>query len=35
MRTDLLDDLSHPSSAYLYSQPIPMPDIPSSDFLFE
>jgi hypothetical protein len=35
MRTDLLGDLSHPSGAYLYSQPIPMPDIPSSDFLFE
>ena len=35
MRTDLLGDLSHPTGAYLYSQPINMPSIPSSDFLFK
>jgi hypothetical protein len=35
MRTELLGDLSHPTGAYLYSEPIPMPDIPSSDFLFK
>jgi hypothetical protein len=35
MRQDLLGDLSHPSGAYLYSQAILMPDIPSSDFLFK
>jgi hypothetical protein len=34
LRTDLLGDLSYPSGAYLYSQPIPMPVIPDSDFLF-
>jgi hypothetical protein len=35
MRTELLGDLSHPTGAYLYSEPIPMPTIPSSDFLFK
>lgn len=35
MRTELLGDLSLPTGAYLYSDPIPMPEIPSSDFLFE
>ncbi len=35
MRQQLLGDLSHPTGAYLYSQPIPMPTIPSSDFLFK
>jgi hypothetical protein len=35
MRAQLLDDLSHPTGAYLYSQPIAMPSIPSSDFLFK
>ena len=34
LRTDLLDDLAYPSGAYLYSQPIPMPTIPNTDFLF-
>jgi hypothetical protein len=34
LRTDLLDDLAFPSGAYLYSQPISMPDIPNTDFLF-
>jgi Spy/CpxP family protein refolding chaperone len=34
MRTELLGDLSHPTGAFLYSQPIAMPAIPSSDFLF-
>ena len=34
MRTDLLENLAYPTGAYLYSDPIPMPDIPSSDFLF-
>ena len=35
MRQELLGDLSHPTGAYLYSQPIPMPEIPSSDLLFK
>ncbi len=35
MRTELLGSLRHPTGAYLYSQPIPMPSIPSSDFLFK
>ncbi len=35
MRTELLGELSHPTGAYLYSEPIPMPTIPSSDFLFK
>ncbi len=35
MRTELLGSLSHPTGAYLYSQPITMPAIPSSDFLFK
>ena len=35
MRQELLGDLSHPTGAYLYSQPVPMPGIPSSDFLFK
>jgi hypothetical protein len=34
IRAELLGDLSHPTGAYLYSEPIPMPIIPSSDFLF-
>lgn len=35
MRFELLGELIHPSGAYLYSQAIPMPTIPSSDFLFK
>ncbi len=35
MRTELLGGLSQPTGAYLYSQPISMPSIPSSDFLFK
>jgi hypothetical protein len=35
MRQDLLGDLSHPTGAYLYSEPVSMPEIPSSDFLFK
>ena len=35
MREELLKDLSHPTGAYLYSQAIPMPEIPSTDFLFK
>jgi hypothetical protein len=35
MRQELLGDLSHPTGAYLYSQPIPMPEIPNTDFLFK
>jgi hypothetical protein len=33
LRTDLLGTLSFPSGAYLYSQAIPMPTIPNSNFL--
>ena len=35
LRTDLLGDLSYPSGAYLYSDAIPMPTIPTTDFLFK
>ena len=35
MRQELLGELSTPSGAYLYSQAISMPAIPSSDFLFK
>ena len=34
LRTDLLDELSFPSGAYLYSDSIDMPTIPNIDFLF-
>jgi hypothetical protein len=34
LRTQLLGDLATPTGAYLFSQPIPMPDIPNTDFLF-
>ena len=34
LRQELLGDLIYPSGAYLYSQPVPMPQIPNSDFLF-
>jgi phosphatidylethanolamine-binding protein (PEBP) family uncharacterized protein/Spy/CpxP family protein refolding chaperone len=34
MRKTLLGDLSEPTSAFLFSQPIPMPTIPDTDFLF-
>jgi hypothetical protein len=33
-RSEMLGDMTTPSSAYLYSQPIALPDIPNSDFLF-
>ncbi len=35
LRTELLGDQSHPSGAYLYSEPIAMPEIPNTDFLFK
>jgi hypothetical protein len=35
LRKELLDNLMYPSGAYLYSQPIPMPAIPNTDFLFK
>ncbi len=34
LRTDLLDELSFPDGAYLYADPIAIPDIPNTDFLF-
>jgi hypothetical protein len=34
MRNDLLGDLSLPTEVYLYAEPIDMPDIEDSDFLF-
>jgi hypothetical protein len=34
LRTELLGDLSYPSGAYLYAQPISMPVIPDTDYLF-
>jgi phosphatidylethanolamine-binding protein (PEBP) family uncharacterized protein len=35
MRTELLGELSHPTNVFLYSEPIPMPEIPNTDFLFK
>ncbi len=35
LRSELLGDQSHPTGTYLYSQAIPMPDIPNTDFLFK
>jgi hypothetical protein len=35
LRTELLGNQSHPTGAYLYSEPIPMPEIPNTDFLFK
>jgi hypothetical protein len=35
LRKEMLGDLMHPSSAYLYSQAVPMPEIPNTDFLFK
>jgi len=35
LRKEMLGDLMHPSGAYLYSEPIAMPDIPNTDFLFK
>lgn len=34
LRTNLLGDLAIPTGAYRYAEPIAMPDIPNSDFLF-
>jgi hypothetical protein len=34
MRKSLLGELSEPTSAFLYSQPVAMPTIPDTDFLF-
>jgi Spy/CpxP family protein refolding chaperone len=34
LRIDLLQELSYPSGAFLYSQPISLPVIPNTDFLF-
>jgi hypothetical protein len=35
LRQELLGDQAHPTGAYLYSQAIPMPEIPNTDFLFK
>jgi hypothetical protein len=35
IRKELLGDLMYPTGAYLYSQPINMPEIPNTDFLFK
>ncbi len=35
LRQKMLADQIHPSGAYLYSQAIPMPEIPNTDFLFK
>jgi Spy/CpxP family protein refolding chaperone len=34
MRTQMLGEMVTPTGAYLYSQPIAMPEIPNTDFLF-
>jgi len=33
-REEMLGDMLYPNGAYLYSEPITMPEIPNSDFLF-
>jgi hypothetical protein len=35
LRKELLGNLMYPSGAFLYSQAIPMPTIPNTDFLFK
>ena len=35
LRKEMLGDLMYPKGAYLYSQAIPMPTIPNTDFLFK
>jgi hypothetical protein len=35
LRTDLLKELTYPTGAYLYAQPIALPVVPSTDFLFK
>jgi hypothetical protein len=35
IRKELLGDLIYPSGAFLYSEPISMPEIPNMDFLFK
>ena len=35
LRKKMLGDLTVPSGAYLYSQPISMPEIQNTDFLFK
>ena len=35
LRKQMLGDLRYPTGAYLYSQPIAMPEIPNTDFLFK
>jgi hypothetical protein len=35
LREELLGDLMYAAGAYLYSQPVEMPDIPNTDFLFK
>jgi hypothetical protein len=34
LRRQMLGDQTHPAGAYLYSQAVPMPEIPNTDFLF-
>lgn len=34
LRTEMMDGMSYPSGAYLYSQPIATPEISNTDFLF-
>jgi hypothetical protein len=35
LREEMLGDQMYPAGAYLYSQAIPMPEIPNTDFLFK
>ncbi|MCP4536409.1 MAG: hypothetical protein GY832_04615 [Chloroflexi bacterium] len=34
LRTEMLGDMMYPSGAYLYSEPVAMPEVPNTDFLF-
>ena len=34
LRTEMLGDMIYPAGAYLYSEPVAMPEIPNTDFLF-
>lgn len=35
LRQEMLGELMYPDGAYLYSQAVPMPEIPNTDFLFK
>ncbi|MCP4536233.1 MAG: hypothetical protein GY832_03720 [Chloroflexi bacterium] len=34
LRVEMLGDMVYPPGAYLYSEPVAMPEVPNTDFLF-